>query len=121
MAMYIRIRAAAGRNTTTAVGTVCRTAPGRNPSITTRLLDLRATSVPLLLPGVRGVGAVVLVASIAAGAVALGEAVSADSTVAMVASEVSVVVVGIVVVAASSAGDGSVEAGSAASAEGSGG
>src|SRR5215470_12602568 len=119
MATYIRIPAAAGRNTITAVGIAYRTAPGRNPSITTRLLDLRATNALLLLPGARGVGAAVSVASIAAGVVALGEAVSADSTVAMVASEVSAVVVGIVVAVALVGGD-SVEVASVASAEGSG-
>jgi len=123
MATYIRIPAAAGRNTITAVGIAYRTAPGRNPSITTRLLDLRATNALLLLLGARGVGAVVSAASIAAGVAALGEVVSADSTAAMVASEVSAVVVGIVAGAAASAalveGD-SVEVGSAASAEGSG-
>ena len=61
-------------------------------------------------------------ASIAAGAVALGEAVSADSTVAMVASEVSAVVVGIAAAVASVdlVEGGLVEAGSVASGEGSG-
>ena len=61
-------------------------------------------------------------ASIAAGVAALGEAVSADSTVAMVASEVSAVVVGIVVavVLAALVEGGSVGADSVVSAEGSG-
>src|SRR5215472_11180271 len=119
MATYIRIPAVVGRSTTTAVGTVFRTVPERNPSTTTRLLDLRATSALLLLPGARGVGAAASAASIAVGVADLVEVVSADSIAAMVASEVSAVVVGIVVAVALVGGD-SVEVASVASTEGSG-
>ena len=79
--------------------------------ITMRLLDLRATNALRLLPGARGVGAAVLVGltAVVAGLVEVG---SADSTVAMVASEVSAVVAGIVAAEALVEGD-LVEVGSA--------
>src|SRR5262245_19580553 len=63
--MYIRTRVAVGKNTTTAVGTACRTIDRRSRLTLSNRHDSGAISAPLLPPGVRGIGAVVSVEPIA--------------------------------------------------------
>src|SRR5262245_24888074 len=95
-----RIPAVVGRSMTTAVGTASRTAPRRSRLTTTRLLDLRATSVPRLPLGVRAVGVEASAVLIVVMVVAV-EAASVGSTVVVEDLEVlAEVVVGIVVAGA---------------------
>src|SRR5215831_15335945 len=105
MGMCTRIRAAVGRNTTTAVGTACRIAPGRSHSITMLLLALRATNALLPLPGVPEVGVVASVVLTVAMEVGVFSTVVVEALVVVVGivevvvSVASVVVEGVGVVA----------------------
>jgi hypothetical protein len=60
-AMYIRTRVAVGKNTTTAVGTACRTIGRRSRLTLSNRRDSGAISAPLLPPGVPEIGVAVSV------------------------------------------------------------